>query len=194
MAHEHTLMPLQIDLSNARSTVKEDKTLILDYIVKGSAKLEEGQDQQLQFLSNTLKLFFILHPLDFKMDVQQANLLEEGGWGSAKQQQQEQQYSSSDTLFDLSAYSAWLSLDPGHDNYRCLAVYGGAGSGEEGHGRGGWAHGLPHRTHTHVHTHSYCTHPHAHTHFAHTDTHACMLHTHTNARACILHTCTDTHT
>ena len=152
MAHEHTLMPLQIDLSNARSTVKEDKTLILDYIVKGSAKLEEGQDQQLQ------------------------------------------QYSSSDTLFDLSAYSAWLSLDPGHDNYRCLAVYGGAGSGEEGHGRGGWAHGLPHRTHTHVHTHSYCTHPHAHTHFAHTDTHACMLHTHTNARACILHTCTDTHT
>ena len=141
VTHTYTHISLQIDLNQARATVKEDKTLILDYIVKGSAELEEGQDQ-LQFLSNTLKLFFILDPLDFKMDLQQAaNLQEEGGWGAAQRQQQQQQQlgSSADPLFDLSAYSAWLSLEPGHDNYRCLAVYGGAGSGAGGLRREGWA-------------------------------------------------------
>ena len=118
---------MQIDLRRARATKDDDKALILDYIVKGNASEEEGRDQ-LQDLSNELKLFFILDPLDFKMDLLQAASLQEEG--------------ASDPLFDLSAYSAWLSLDPGHDNYRCLAVYGGAGSGAGRHRRGGWAHGL----------------------------------------------------
>ena len=150
--HVHSHTP-QIALSQARATKDEDKALILDYIVKGNAKLEERRDQQLQFLSNTLKLFFILDPLDFKMDLQQAaDMLEEGerGYAQGQQQQQQQQQqpgSSSDPLFDLSAYSAWLSLEPGHANYRSLAVYGGAGSGAGGHRGEGWVHCSKGHTH-----------------------------------------------
>ena len=183
--HNHT--SLQIDLNQARATVDADKKLILDYIVKGKAESVEGRDQQLQFLSNTLKLFFILDPLDFKMDLQQtAHLQEEGVGGSAQGQQQQQQPGSiSNPLFDLSAYSAWLSLDPGHANYRCLAVYGGAGSGAGGQGRGGWAHSLCINGHIHVVIIPHCSRGHGRTaSCAHTHIHACPQAHHLRSSIC----------